>query len=169
MPNWIEGNMKVRGKAKDVYNFFCEVFTLYGGKWLKKENGDPYYLQQIDPSGVNIEYYDDCAAEITIREGCYIKETRRAFCNGEANIYFEDITTEKEVTKCIDVKQAWCWYEDGYKELSDEYDVDIKLIGWECGMEYKGELEVLRGKEPTYKETQYDDWVWETECPTLGG
>lgn len=168
MPNWIEGNMKVRGSECDVFKFFSEGFSYYDGEWVTID-GIPQYISVKDESKVRVHIYDDGeSAEVSIPDGCHIDGTRRAFCMGE-DIYFDDIKCEDEVTKVVPVRQAWGWVTENYVELSKKYNIDIKLIGWEMGMEYKGELLVLRGKDPEYSETTYDDWYWETECPTFGG
>lgn len=69
----------------------------------------------------------------------------------------------------IPVKQAWGWLEDGWIDVAKKYNCDIRLIGWECGMEYEGELVVMRDGTHEYVERKYDDWDWECPCPLNGG
>lgn len=144
MPNWIEGNIKVRGKEKDVFKFFTNAFN------------------------ASIERYDK-SATVSIQENSYLEGTRRAFASQTFELHFKDCKGEKEVTQVLPIQQAWGFDTDAYEALSRKYVVDIRLIGWEQGTEYKAEVEVLRGHEATYQETTYDDWMWETEMPYLGG
>ena len=165
MPNWIEGCMKIRGSQKNVHTFLTNAFEYVNGKWV-----DGKYVVEKDETAFSEEVYDDYCSEISVRDGSHLIGSRRAFINGSAYAYIEDISSDKEISEALELKQAWGWFdEEFYKSLSDKYNIDIRLIGWEMGMEYKGELEVLRGHDPTYKETKYDDWRWEAECPLLGG
>lgn len=170
MPNWIEGNIKVRGAEKDLYKFFSKAFSYYSLKHVK-QNGKLDLITVKDESKIKIYHGDDdeCYAEIEIPADCYLEGTRRAFINANESVYFEDITSEEQRTICVSLRQAWEWSIENYISLSEKYNVDIKVIGWECGMCYKGEVEVIRGQEPKYMETKYDDWEWETEFPNLGG
>lgn len=158
MPNWIEGSMRIRGKSKDVYRFLTNAFKP---------------ISELEKEEINIEKYeysDGEGAYISIPDYFYLDGSRRAFSRLTRDIYIEDISSEKETTCTIKMRQAWAWFnEKFYKSLSDKYDVDIRLIGWEHGMGYKGEMLVIRGQDPLYTETKYDNWEWETECPYLGG
>lgn len=168
MPNWIEGNMKVRGTQKDLFKFFSEAFTFYKLERIE-ESGKIDIFEVEDKTAIKIDSDDESYAEIKIPEGCWLKGSCRSFVSDDSYIYLEDIESGEQITVCIPLKQAWGWNIDDYIKLSRDYNVDIKCIGWEKGMAYKGEVEVVRGQKPIYKETEYDDWNWDAECPNMGG
>lgn len=174
MPNWIEGYMKIRGKSKDVYRFVSNGFELKKYKYIKDEDGVyKEVVEEISVNGFDSRFTrideENFYANIWLLDKSHIKGTRRAFINNEKVIFIDDFSSEKEMTISIPIKQAWGFFENDYKKISDEYDVDIRLIGWECGMMFKQEAEILRGCDPVCKETKYRDWEWGAECPDFGG
>lgn len=80
-----------------------------------------------------------------------------------------DKDADSEISVAIPIKQAWCFDVEYYKHISDEFDLDVRCIGWERGMCFKQEIECLRGKDFVDTETKYNDWEWETEVPFFGG
>jgi hypothetical protein len=77
---------------------------------------------------------------------------------------------------CVNIKQAWAF--DGgsstkdlerWAEISTKYNVDIKLFGFERGMEFAQEVIVLRGRKPITNDVQYEDWDWDCPFPRMGG
>ena len=68
------------------------------------------------------------------------------------------------------INHAWCIEGQGYPELAKKYKLDIRGKCYECGMNFAEEFEYSsNGDEILYKEHKFDDYLWECECPTLGG
>ena len=160
MPNWIEGTMKLRGKREDIYRFFKD--GLDPSSWAGETN--KIEEQVLDFSGE--DYLD-----FGFKDEPHIKGTRRAFITA-TEVHME----EDQGIACVDVKQAWAFdagreTEDleNWKAISDEYGVDIKLFGIECGMQYMQEVIIIRGKKPIVNENQYEDWDWDCPFPKMGG
>lgn len=160
MPNWIEGCMKVRGKRPDVVRFFENNF--------EKSSSDVYAGVEYGENGARIKLYDDYY-DIEVMNGSYLKGSRRAFVFNGGMDLFLDKNADSEISAAIPIRQAWCFDPEYYKSLSDEYDLDVRCIGWEMGMNFKQEVECLRGQDQTDTVTEYDDWEWETEVPFFGG
>ncbi len=160
MPNWIKGTMKLRGKREDIYRFFKD--GLDPSSWAGESN--KIEEQVFDHSGE--EYLD-----FRFKDEPHIKGTRRAFIT-DGCVYME----ADEGVVCVDVKQAWGFdtgreTEDlaNWKAISDEYNVDIKLFGIECGMEYTQEIIIIRGRKPVENIKKYEDWEWDCPFPNMGG
>lgn len=159
MPNWIEGTMKLRGKREDIYRFFKE--GLDPSSWAGESN--KIEEQVFDHSGE--EYLDFC-----FKDEPHIKGTRRAFIT-DGCVYME----EDEGVVCVDVKQAWAFVLNGtedlqnWKDISEKYNIDIKLFGIECGMHYMQEVIIIRGKKHVVNEKRYEDWDWDCPFPNMGG
>lgn len=159
MPNWIKGTMKLRGKREDIRRFFRE--GLDASNWPKPEDREN---QVIDKSG-------DDYLDFSFHNEPHIKGTRRAFITDDF-MYMDD----EEGVVCVDVKQAWA-FDAGretkdlknWKAISDKYNIDIKLFGIECGMQFTQEVIIIRGRRPIANEREYEDWNWDCPFPNMGG
>ena len=159
MPNWIEGTMKLRGKREDIHSFFVE--GLDPSAWLSEKKIED---QVIDESEADMLW-------IRFRDEPHIKGTRRAFITDDSVEMHEN-----EGVVCVNVKQAWAFDAgretkdlDNWKAICDRFNVDLKLYGIECGMQFTQEIIILRGRRPIVNERQYADWDWECPFPNLGG
>ena len=161
MPNWIEGTMKLRGKREDIKRFLDNELgtsSYYGEKRTLEE--------QVECNS-NDEYM-----EYTFKDEPYIKGTRRAFVTG-AYLYME----EDEGTVCIKIKQAWSFDAtpgdrelELWKDNAHKYNIDIKLYGVECGMQFCQEVIALRNRDRVINNViEYEDWDWDCPFPNMGG
>ena len=159
MPNWIEGTLKLRGDRKNIRRFFAE--GLEASHWTGNEKLED---QVTDMSYVHELY-------VCFQNEPHIRGTRRAFITGSS--VWMDMDKETEGIACVDIKQAWCFTTedrvDEWKAISEEYDLDVKLYGIECGMEFTQEIIILRGEAPIINTKQYTDWDWECPFPNMGG
>ena len=144
MPNWIEGTMKVRGKAEDLIRFF--------------ENG-------FD-APVKKEEFDDASVLYTIEPMVYINGSRRAFTglgrDYEIRSYIGSVQTVP-----VPIKQAWSFTpyegaEQRWIDLSKKYNLDIRL-------EFYQDVEIIHGEMIRNDEKKYADWDLECPMPLMGG
>lgn len=155
MPNWIEGTLKLRGKTNDMRRFFktaiqpCACF----GK-------EPYKQEDFIEFDFNEEWN-----VVHIKEDAYIEGTQRAFINNDCYAEFED----DEDTVCVPIRQAWAFVPKNWQDISKKFNLDIRLYGFERGMEFCQEVEVIDGEITIDREIKYDDWEWECPMPILGG
>ena len=165
MPNWIEGTMKLRGKMMDVKKFFD--LGLDASSW----GNEPTDIndQRIDNSRLDLGYID-----YSFKDEPHVKGTRRMFITDESAWMDED-----DEICCVNIKQAWDFSHDEDLEtlinIADTYQLDIRLYGIECGMEFCQELIILHGDSEhkgvihSIQETKYKDWMWECPFPRMGG
>ena len=147
MPNWIAGDMRIRGKKKDLLQFL--------------ENGIDPMSEEYNLSVDNDEIYGALA------KGSYIKETRNVFLTSDFSGFVED--DDDDYIVVLPVKQTWCWDETDFSRLSQKYNLDFKLIGWERGMGFEQELVCLRREEPVDIVRKFPNWEWDSPCPRMGG
>ena len=159
MPNWIEGTLKLRGKREDIRKFFRE--GLQPSDWPKPEDR----IGQIIDCSLEDELY------FKFNHEPHIAGTRRAFITDKSAVM-----TEESGVVCVNVKQALAFYAGSdsndlktWKDISDKYNVDIKLYGIERGMEFTQEIIILRGEKPIVNERRYEDWDWDCPFPNIGG
>ena len=158
MPNWIEGTIKLRGQSEDLKRFFKEGLepSSYFGKVNSIENS------------VKCDF-DGEWCEVEIENEPHIVGTRRAFIK-DVCVFWE----ESYATIAMPIKQAWAffgseWDKDNWVNISNKFNLDIRLYGFERGMEFCEEVEIIKGEVTIDDEIKYDDWVWECPMPYLGG
>ena len=67
-------------------------------------------------------------------------------------------------------KGAWAIDTDAIKEIATEFQIDIRVNGYECGMEFEQLFEVNRsGWVACESVIQYMNYTWECPMPLLGG
>lgn len=157
MPNWIEGTMKVRGTKDNIVKFFTEGTNKY------KFNYETCEMDLQPKDYISIREYDD-GTEIDLGE-CYIEGTRRAFID-YCNAYLYD---DEECIATADIRQAWSFEAEDFEALKEKWDLDFRLFGIECGMEFAQEVIAERGKEVVDNCIDYADFRWECPFPNMGG
>ena len=156
MPNWIEGSLRVRGTMDKVERFFREGLAGVS------------ILGEIRPNAVVVERYE---YSLTVRgaETIWVKGTRRAFVdNLDIGVDIPD-DPEEVLTVAIPVRQARTFSEDDWKQISENFHVDLRLYGFERGGEFEKEIEIIDGEVTINREITYDDYTWESKMPFLGG
>lgn len=156
MPNWIEGTLKLRGKSENLKRFFNEYVRPSG--WLTDNEG----REVIEFIQTN---FDGNYCEASIMHEPYIKGTTRAFLGEDDYVYWD----EAYATIALDIKQAWCFKREEFAKISEECGIDIRLYGFERGMEFCQDVEIIDGEVVKDNVIEYDDWDWECPCPKKGG
>lgn len=148
MPNWIEGTMKVRGTKENLVQFLNNAI----GGVIAHEWGN------------DVEY--------SLPESAYVADSRRAFVREPCYCYIDGGKAIQTIT--IPIRQAWSFTpNDNAAErwitLAKKHCVDIRLQGFECGMEFYQDYAIESGEVTIYNVIEYDDWEWECPMPRLGG
>lgn len=152
MPNWIKGTLKVRGEKSNLIRFMTE-----GLEPIIKY----YPTYETKPLSLNED------GDIVSRcSDIWIKETHRGFIE-KPEVYFSDI--EYGGIIFLDCRFAWDIDVDGLCEISKMYEVDFRMCGFEKGVEFTHEVEIIRGDVTLDLSYGYDDYQWECPCPQLGG
>ncbi|WP_238942817.1 hypothetical protein [Planococcus beigongshangi] len=112
MPNWAEGNLKVRGTQKEIVTFLKGAF---GGV-------SAFFSQQEE---VEVEE-NDYSITVKSKHGLHVNGTRRAFVDGEIEFYLDYEDDEIVVLVIDDFKQAWGIDPEPFIHLSKKFKVDKK-------------------------------------------
>lgn len=165
MPNWCKGVLKVRGKKRDLLKFLNEGIK------------DIHY--KFDDQGHSVSEYlspkiktDENETEIILSEcagNLYIEGTRRSFITNNIDWWWSYDDEEKIYTQLIDIQQAWRLEVEQFSEISRKYHIDFKIKGYECGMEFSQEFEIIQGNITMYQEQTYENYIWEVDDPRIGG
>jgi len=167
MPNWCEGNIRLRGKRADIMDFLRNEIECVG--YRNYPDGLETQLVEIE------EFYGDVIVNApdnmknTAFCRFHIKETRRNFISGKSfNVYLDEDAEPNTI--CIDgFRAAWGVEAEPYLKKARKYGIDIHIVGFERGMEFSQEIEIVGGELLKDCEIKYDDWMWECPMPNMGG
>lgn len=162
MPNWCKGNLKIRGKKENILKFFEEGTSLLEGFWEPKE---------IKPE-IKINMYDEIEIKnINADRDClYIKDTRRHFIDPIENEIFISDADEEESVICLEnFRAAWRIDTEPLRKISEKFHIDIKIYGFEAGMQFNQDIEIVKGKIIKDEVIEFDNYKWECINPNLGG
>lgn len=160
MPNWAEGYIKIRGKKENIKSFIENNII----NFLDFHATQEQYFEIEWEDEDYIRYGLESAEE---HEMSWLKDSRRHFIVGnEIHIYNSE---NDEYISAMKVKAAWSVDIDYISEVSEIYDIDIKIYSFEKGMEFNQNIEVHKGEIIKNKKIKFKDYKWECICPTLGG
>lgn len=165
MPNWCKGNLKIRGKKENIIKFLKEGTCLLEGFWETKEITPEIEIN--DYNEIQIENID----KEKNRDCLYIKGTRRYFIDPIENyIYIHEDEENKESIICLEnFKATWGIDADSLRVISARYNIDFKIYGFEAGMEFNQDIEIIKGQIIKDDEIKFNDYAWECIEPNLGG
>ena len=174
MPNWCSGNIRFRGKMDDILKLLRERvrYCYYDGETRNNVT-----------KPVNVEY-DEWEVKISapnIAHGSwsYIAGTHRNFLNlyegsdfTSSSVHDAKDENDKDIVVFDNFSAAWSIEPEPYMEMSKKYNVDIKIFGWERGIGFDQEIEIVDGnlvKNHCSVFKNYADWMWNTALPYMGG
>lgn len=167
MPNWIEGTFRARGNKDNIKKFILEgLEACYRLKITTEieENDDSLYVTFKNPEVAEND-------KIEYPKTLHIKDTRRNFiedlCMGEIYAYKKE---NGEFQFASSFKSAWAIDTEPLANIAKRYEIDIRVNGYEKGMQFEQLLEVSRnGTVKCESFIQYEDYEWECPMPLLGG
>lgn len=167
MPNWCEGKLKVRGKKENIMKWLTECVAVWEPD---VEKGKPLYDALVYRKDVNSVSFtcDDDEIHVSVKRDAHIAGTRRNFVEKYENDFLLGAEDGKDII-ILPVKAAWALESEPYEEMSKKYGLDFRFYGYECGMEFNQEIEVVNGETTIDREIQYDYYYWECPDPMLGG
>ena len=173
MPNWIEGTFRCRGSKENITKFIME------GLQPISNFGCDEKLQR------EIEIDDDDYIEIifTLNEQdenqkrkhpntLYIPHAKRNFVELEGFGYISANRCKKsnDFVFATNFRGAWSIDTEAIVSVAKEFQIDIRVNGYERGVEFEQLFEVNRnGVIKCESCIEYIDYTWECPMPLLGG
>lgn len=167
MPNWCEGKLKVRGKKENIMKWLAECVAVWNPD---VEKGKPLYDALVfkkDTNGVSLAYNDD-ELHVCIKQEAYIDGTRRNFVQKYENDFLFGAKDGKDII-ILPVQAAYAFMPEPYEEMSKKYSLDFRFYGYECGMEFNQEIEIINGETTINRVIKFEDYYWECPDPQIGG
>lgn len=151
MPNWCEGELKVRGTKENLLTF------VLNGLHPVNRRGDRLERLSINEFG-----------DVHSKETCWIENTRRGFVKG-VQVYLPEYETEEKIVIFFDAKFAWGIDAEQLLEVCNKYQVDMKIHAFECGMQINQVIEIVDGNILQDNVLIFDDYDWECIHANYGG
>ena len=160
MPNWCTGDLKVRGKYKDIKEFLSKEMIILGGSPFNREYKEPL----IDES---------CGIEIKVgNQGMWFRNAYRSYFENNIDIWIDDELKENDSIITLnlgELQTAWGTDTKALTKLSKQYNLDFKIYAYERGMQFNIDFEVHKGEVIKNNEIKFDDYIWECPNPEIGG
>lgn len=152
MANWCEGWVKFRGPKENLINFIQSEFN----------GANPVFNEEYNELTPNIP-----------AKYIFLPSLRRAYVDNDAVEEANDCVCLNEDgigVFTVKINHAWSVTGQGYPEFVAKYKLDVRGKCYERGMEFAEEFEYKsNGVQTLYKVHEFEDYIWECECPTLGG
>lgn len=163
MPNWCEGNIKIRGKKKDVISFLeNEILRV---KLIKIPEEPKTENIKMKFNGFSYVYELENNKDVL-----YLKDSTRCFIEQSIiEIYLYSDTNKSPTYVTLNIKQAWGIEENLFEKLSDKYNLDFNIYASEKGMEFEQYITIIDGEITKNETKKYDDFYFEAIDPELGG
>lgn len=161
MPNWVEGKLKIRGDKKDMATFF------------KEEMREVEYQNVPVTNSVKIDIDKDgdfVVEKIDFTHRFKLKNARHYITESSIDSFYsccksvngkDVLVVGFEAVNLIDTKFL--------RNMSEKYNLDFKIYGFEQGREFNQDVEVVAGKIIKDELIEFDDYIWECIDPTIGG
>lgn len=166
MPNWCEGNIRVRGRYENVVAFLEDALETVHGEFNGKE-----YKTVEKPADVEMN-----KDNVILRSGnfkFYIKGTHRNFIDSSAIEVYDYKDNEEHVWVFDNFCATWSFSHEvshkAYSDFAKKYNVDIKLFGIEQGMQFVEQVVYYREGNYDEETIEYDDWDFDCPFPRMGG
>lgn len=148
MPNWCEGTLRVRGKKKNVVEFILKGL---------KPVGKFGHALSLDEFG-----------DINSNETYRIENTDAGYIL-KVNSFLGKYKDEDNVVVALDAKFGWNIYSEELFKTCIKYSVDMKIYGFEKGMQFNRNVEIVDGEILKDEKIKFKDYDWECICLNMGG
>lgn len=176
MPNWIEGTFRFRGSKENVKKFIMEGLkpAFRCEEKLKSEiafEEDDYIEIKFTLNDQKGRFQKEDSKR-KHPECLYIPHTSRTYVELDSYGYISANKCEKsnDLVCATNFKAAWSIDTEAIVSVAEEYKIDIRINGYERGMEFEQLVEVnRRGVIRCESVIQYEDYTWECPMPLIGG
>lgn len=167
MPNWCEGNMRLRGKPEDILSFLKNELTCcgYNRGMMDVVERVPEFEEKYGL--IKLKFPEDM--KDLLFKSIYIQGTRRNFAKDDEMSIEVDPDEDVTIAYIPDFKAAWDIDPEPYVKKSKKYGIDIKIFGFEMGMQFERIVEVVQGALVRNQKIEHGNWRWDCAFPMLGG
>jgi len=149
MPNWCTGVLKVRGKKENILNLLAEFA--------------PFLDVESDDETISIQSND----KIHVFNGVRRSLKQGGKINDEFYLHNDEFII---IFDNVDIAWGMCAEEHGWCEMSKKYDIDFRWHGFEQGVQFHQDTEIIKGELKKDFAHKYDGhYEWDCVHPNWGG
>lgn len=173
MPNWIEGTFRFRGSKENVKKFIMEGLKPVSNFGCEEKFQSTIKFEEDEY--IEIKFTLNNQNEDSKKkypDYLYIPHTHRHFVKLDSYGYISSQSCKKnnDLVFATNFKAAWSIDTEAIVQVAKEFQIDIRVNGYERGMEFEQLLEVDRnGVIKCDRDIEYTDYIWECSMPLLGG
>ena len=169
MPNWADGNIRFRGKPENIMAFLQNELECVATDRVLETVSFPPDVAWNDLDEVTLsEPEEERNKPGRFWKSFYIRGTRRNFIDVIADVYLP--RDAKEWIIILDsFKAAWACDAELYAEKSKKYGIDIAIVVYERGVQFRQRIEIVNGQIVKDETQTFADWDWEADFPNMGG
>ena len=167
MPNWAEGNIRLRGKRDNILSFLRSELIAVDDNFGTarpisiKENRGGWSIILRKPSGTCNHLYFKGS------DGQYIMNLD----SNDAEIELSDGPNKNvdQIAVVEDFNGAWDVDRNIFQHYATTYKIDIRVFVWEQGMCWSTIGTFYRDGKIDSESKQYSNWLWDSPLPYYGG
>ena len=164
MPNWVEGNIRIRGTKTNIEDFLKNEIVYIATEHnacINCKEKKPIF--EKDYHGITI-YHPDAI------DSFYVRNTiRNFFFANQVEVSWLSEEKDEAIAYIDHFNAAWSFKETGWIDHAVKYGVDFKMFGFEQGMEFSQIMTILKDGTTNIETKEYDDWAWDCPFPYMGG
>lgn len=177
MPNWAEGNIRLRGKRDNIIEFIRkELVGIF--EEINVEGPDTCSRRSEERPVKVEERYSGDVLHITRDKDTlnyfYFRGSQRQFIFEDEPEFDVDFSegNKRNVDNVVVLENfngAWNIDEAYFKQKALEYKIDIRIFVYEAGMQWSEVVTYFRNGDTDQTTRSYSDWFWDSPMPHLGG
>ena len=167
MANWCEGSLRIMGPKKNIQEFLLDGLEPHESMLEKLKTNKSYSHGFLEPceDEKKIELKD---GDILFFSSCHIKDTERGRVS-YVEVYLSEYEDDDVISIALNAKFAGCIKADELLNICQKYGIDIRIYGFERGMEFNQDIEIIDGEITKNNLVEYDDYTWDCISPERGG
>lgn len=178
MPNWAEGNIRIRGKRENLIRFLKNVMmSLYEKKSdeVQKAPTEPYVVERpITLTETQGGWSLILTRDEDTNPNLYFRGSRRQFIFDvglQTEIYLSEGPNQNvdQIIILDNFNGAWDVDHEIFKKYAEDFKIDIRIFVWERGMEWSSIYTWHKNGQFEQESKTYENWLWDCPMPFNGG
>lgn len=153
MSNCCRGELKIRGTKKNIEHFLLEgLEPIDEQKTIEVIHEEDMLIMKISDNGY----------------GFYLKNTDGQFIE-QYDIAFSYAEDDQVILVMPGYAGSGSINAEELAKLSKDFMIDFKIYGFEYGIEFNQDIEIINGVIVKDEVITFDNYAWDCICPNMGG
>lgn len=166
MPNWAEGNIRLRGKRENILDFLRSELIAVDENYatirtlsIEENQGGWSVILKKPPNTCDDLYFRGSDRQFIMN------------CDDEMELIFSEGRNQNldQVVIIDDFQGAWGVDDGIFQRYAMKHHIDIRIFVWEKGMCWSSAKTFYKDGRIESSTIQYADWLWDSPLPNYGG